>query len=78
MSTHVGDMSGASGIEPSYRNVIVNGVGPAKEVNEPIKGGQLAAQDLLPLDVGGEIAAFNVVDRDDAPVGSSTKSPVSA
>ena len=61
-----------------YRNVIVDGLRPSEEVDEPVEGCQLTAKKLFALDVVGEIDPFYVVDRDNTSVSSApSQSPVS-
>ena len=42
-------------VSPSYCEVVVDELGPAEQVSEPIKGGQLAAKKLLALVVGNRV-----------------------
>ncbi len=49
-----------------YRNVIVNRLRPAEEVDQPVEGRQLAPNDLFSFNVTGEIHAFNIVDGNNA------------
>lgn len=59
----------------AYRNVIVNGLRPSKEVNKSIEGGQLATKDLFAFNITREIHAFNIVDRDDTASSTSAAQP---
>ena len=46
--------------------MVVDALGPAVQVYEPVDGGELAAEHLLPLGVHHRVYAADVVDRHDA------------
>lgn len=50
--------------EGTYTDVIVDTVSPAFEVHQSVAGGQLTAQEFLPLGVAQPICSFDVTDRD--------------
>lgn len=56
----------APGRAATHRDVVVDGLRPAEHVDEPVQGGELAAQNLLALGVAGQVAASDVVDGDEA------------
>ena len=50
----------------AYRDVVVDALGPAVKVNQPVDGGQLGSEELLALGVNHRVDAADVIDRDDA------------
>ena len=48
------------------RDVVVDALGPAVQVNEPVDSGQLGPEQLLPLGVDHGVDAADVIDGDDA------------
>ena len=50
----------------AYRDVVVDALGPAIEVDQPVHGGQLGSEELLTLGVDHRVDTADVIDRDDA------------
>lgn len=48
----------------TYTDVVVDTVSPAIEVHQSVAGGQLTAQEFLPLGVTQPFRSFDVIDRD--------------
>ena len=48
------------------RDVVVDALGPAIQVNKPVDSGQLGSEQLLPLGVDHGVNAADVIDGDDA------------
>lgn len=50
--------------EGTYTDVVVDTMSPAFQVHQSVAGGQLTAQEFLPLGVAQPICSFDVTDRD--------------
>ena len=50
----------------THRDVVIDALGPAVQVNQPVDSGQLGPEQLLPLGVDHGVDAADVIDGDDA------------